>query len=483
MITAFGGRRGSLSGVPRHLPSRLLTVFVVVLTLLVAACSPDADPTTTSTTAATTTEGGQSSTTTSGGAQDSTTTTTTAPPDVTISVPGTASESIDPAVVEEMRSELASLMVEAEQVRGIPFIATPTVVILDEAEFSQRVSDLVAEDLNEEELATDSAFFAMLGMLDPGTDLYQLLIDLYTEQVAGFYDGDAEDMVVPAAPDGFTALQRITVLHELVHALTDQHFDFNEEFEVLVDEGNGDDSSAFQALIEGDATRSQFVYMEGMSPIEAVQAATEALAYDSSVLDSVPRWIQSDLTFPYDQGLVFVEAITATGGLAAVDDAYQNPPQTTEQVLDPARYARQEPPRDLARLTVELSGWDLYDEATFGDWGLRLVLDGSVPPGEVTQAASGWGNDTYRVFTRGDDVAMVMSYVGDSERDAEELANALVAHIRDDMDAGPAEESGDGLLYRQGNTYSFIDRIDDGIFWIVSTDKSAGEDIRQQLGI
>ena len=460
-------------------------MFVVVLALFATACSPDTDATTTSSSPATTTEGaGEGSTTTTGsGGQDATTTTTAPASDVTISVPGTASESIDPAVVDEMRSELAALMVDAEQVRGIPFIATPTVVILDEAEFSQRVSDLVAEDLDQEELATDSAVFAMLGMLEPGTDLYQLLIDLYTEQVAGFYDGDTEEMVVPAAPDGFTALQRITVLHELVHALTDQHFDFNDQFESLIDEGNGDDSSAFQALIEGDATRSQFVYMESMSPIEAVQAATEALAYDSSVLDSVPGWIQSDLTFPYDQGLVFVDAIAATGGLAAVDDAYQSPPQTTEQILDPARYARNEPPRDLAPLTVEIEGWDLYDEATFGDWGLRLILDGSVSPGEVTQAASGWGNDTYRVFTRGDDVAMVMSYIGDSERDAEELANALIAHIRDDMDSGPAEESADGLLYRQGNVYSFIDRIGDGIYWIVSTDTSAGEDIRQQLGI
>ena len=88
-----------------------------------------------------------------------------------------------------------------------------------------------------------------------------------------------------------------------------------------------------------------------------------------------------------------------------------------------------------------------------------------------------------RVQALGDDVAMVMSYIGDSERDAEELANALIAHIRDDMDAGPAEESADGLLYRQGNIYSFIDRIGDGIYWIVSTDKTAGEDIRQQLGI
>ena len=93
---------------------------------------------------------------------------------------------------------------------------------------------------------------------------------------------------------------------------------------------------------------------------------------------------------------------------------------------------------DLAPLAVEIDGWDLYDEATFGDWGLRLVLEGSVAPGEVTQAASGWGNDVISAFTRGDDVAMVMSYIGDSERDAEELANALIAHIRDDMDAGPA---------------------------------------------
>jgi len=460
--------------VHRIYSSRLLLGLVVVLSLIASACSPDADPI--STTAG-------EPTTTIEAADDSTTTTATSIPQTTISVPGTASESIDPAVVEEMRSELAALMVEAEQVRGLPFIATPTVVILDAAEFSQRVSDVVADDLDQEELAVDSDFFSMLGMLEPGTDLYKLLIDLYTEQVAGFYDGDAEEMVVPAAPDGFTPLQQITVLHELVHALTDQHFDFNDGFELLIDGGNGDDLSAFQALIEGDATRSQFVYMEGMSPAEAVQAATEALSYDSSVLDSVPGWIQADLTFPYDQGLVFVDALSSTGGLAAVDEAYQSPPQTTEQILDPARYTRNELPRDLAPLTVELDGWDLYDEATFGEWGLRLVLDGAGSPGEITQAAAGWGNDVYRVFTRGDDLAMVMSYVGDSERDAEELANALIAHIRDDMDAGPAEESAGGLLYRQGDVYSFLDRIDDGIYWIASTDKAAGEEIRRQLGI
>jgi len=457
--------------VPRlHLPS-VLVGLVLAIALVAAACSPGADPTSTTSTPVTTTT------------DSSETTTSTTAPEVTISVPVTASESIDQAVVDEMQAELAELMVEAEQVRGLPFIATPTVEILDDAAFSQRVADLVSEDLSEDDLAIDSAFFSMLGMLDPGTDLYGLLIDLYTEQVAGFYDGDTKEMVVPAAPDGFTPLQKITVVHELVHALTDQHFEFNGEFDALTDDGNGDDASAFQALIEGDATRSQFVYMEGMSPVEAVQAATEALSYDSSVLDSVPSWMQADLTFPYDQGLVFVEAITSAGGLAAVDDAYQDPPTTTEQILDVAKYSRREQPREMAPLTVELDGWDLYDEATLGEWGLRLVLSDSVSPGEATQAAAGWGNDSYREFSRGEDVAMAMAYVGDSERDAEELADALIAHIRDGMNAGPAEESGGGLLYRQGQIYSFIDRVGDALYWIVSTDAAAGDSLRTQLGL
>ncbi len=467
----FLGRSGSLRLVHQFQTLRFFAGLVLVLSLIAAACSPGTDPTTTVSTLVTTT------------IPDEQSTTTTLAPNVSISVPGTASESIDPAIVEEMRVERADLMVEAEQVRGIPFIATPTVVILDDAEFTQRVADLVAEDLDEEELAVDSAFLSMLGMLNSGTDLYTLLIDLYSEQVAGFYDGDAEEMVVPAAPDGFTPLQKITVLHELVHALTDQHFDFNDEYEVLIDDGTGDDASAFQALIEGDATRSQFVYMEGMSPIEAVQAATEALSYDSSVLDSIPGWMQADLTFPYDQGLVFVDAIVSAGGLAAVDEAYQAPPETTEQILDVAKYNHREQPRDLAPLTVDLDGWDLHDEATFGEWGLRLILGESVPPGEATQAAAGWGNDTYRVFSRGADVAMAMSYVGDSERDAEELANALIVHVRDSMDAGPPEESAGGLLYRQGRVYAFIDRVDDTLYWIVSTNAAAGEEMRQQFGI
>jgi hypothetical protein len=196
-------------------------VFLVAAAVVLAACTTGAETTTTP-------PPSTSESTTSTLPDD-----TTLPEDTTtttmLEVPGSASESLDSFVVDRIQRELAELMVEAEEVRGLPFLSVPTVVILDEAEFTARVADLIAEELDEEEMVIDSRYLALLGMLPEGTDLYGLFIDLYSEQVAGFYDGDELEMVVPASPDGFTPLQRITVLHELVHALTDQHFEFNDE--------------------------------------------------------------------------------------------------------------------------------------------------------------------------------------------------------------------------------------------------------------
>jgi hypothetical protein len=455
---------------------RLLFLAAAAFSLVAAGCTTGAG--TTSTTATPTTPG---ETTTSGE-----TTTTATPVETTttaLEVPVTASDSLDPFVVERIQRELADLVVEVEEIRGLPFLSVPKVVILGETEFTDRVASIFAEELDEEELAIDSRYRALLGMLPEGADLYGIYIDFFSAQVVGFYDGDEGELVVPAAPDGFTPLQRMFVVHELVHALTDQHFDSSDDYTTLIDEGNGDDTLAYLAVGEGDAQRASFVYLENLSPFDAIQAATEALAFDSTVLDSTPGWIQRTLFFPYQEGLIFTDAVVGAGGLAGVDETYIDPPTTTEQILDHDKYVVGEGPLDLPLAATELSGWDIHDEASFGEWGLRLILGESLLAGEATQAAAGWGNDRYTVYARGDDVAIVLHYIGDAERDAEELADAFIAHIGTSMNAGAPAESGGGLLYDQGSDYVFLDRVDDQVFFIASTDKGAGADLRAQLGL
>ncbi len=294
--------------------SRTYTALVAVLlalALVATACDSGSDA---------------SSTSTGATGSETSSTTTTVPPVTSIppdSVPGTASASIPPEVEAQMRSDIGVIILDVEESRGLPFLEVPTITILDEAEFTERVNTMLRNDIDQDEIAGSDALFTLLGMLDSDDDLFEMIVTLYTEQVAGFYDGDAKEMVVPVSADGITPLQEIVVAHELVHALTDQHFEFNTEFERLIDEGIGDDATAFQALIEGDASYQQFLYLESFDPAKAAQAALEAISIDSSTLAAAPAWLQRDLTFPYEQGLIFTEFVMEQNGLKGVDEAYQ----------------------------------------------------------------------------------------------------------------------------------------------------------------
>ncbi|MCL1597624.1 MAG: hypothetical protein M3094_00455 [Actinomycetia bacterium] len=460
---------------PRFLRTRtILAALIAVVALIAAACTSSGQDTPStqdpSTTVSTSVEGA----------------TTTEAPLTSVpasAIPGTNSPTISNEVAAAMREDIGVLMLDAEESRGLPFLSVPTVTILDMDDFTARVNDELAEELSPEELASDEALLKLLGMLDDDVDLSSLLLDLYTEQVAGFYDPDAKELVVPVSVDGMTVLQKVTIVHELVHALTDQHFDFNDEYERLVEEGNGDDASGVLALVEGDATYQQFLYVETLSPFDAAQAAIEILSFDTTMIDSVPNWMRQDLGFPYEHGLTFVGQLVETGGLKALDEAYQDLPNTSEQILDPNKYLRKEQPDPLTPLTVTLDGWELADEATFGEWGIRLLLTDAVPPGAVTQAAAGWGNDSYRQFVRGDDTAMAWVYLGETEQDAKDLVDALIVHVRGGMGASGGQESGGGLLFDGGDPWVFVDRVDDMIYMVVSNDPVAGADLRTQLGL
>ena len=413
-------------------------------------------------------------------------TTTTEAPLTSIpsgSIPGETSESISPEVAAAMREDIGVIMLDVEESRGLPFLEIPTVTILDETDFTARVLSTFEEDLDEEEIAGDQAIFELLGMLDGSTDLYQLIIDLAAEQVLGFYDIDEGELVVPVSVDGITPLQEMTIAHELVHSLSDQHFDFNDVLEDRIDSGTGDDASSILGLVEGDATYQQFLFLETMDPSSAAEAVLESLSYDTSVLDSSPLWIQRDLAFPYEHGLVFTGFLVQEGGLKAVDETYLDLPVSTEQILHPEKYLRSEGPSDLSTLSVDLEGWELFDEATFGEWGIRLLLMDSLLPGEMTQAAAGWGNDRYSAFLRDADSAIAWVYEGETVEDAEDLANGLIAHIRGTMDAGDSVESGGGLLFSTGQTYVFIDRVEEKIYFVASTDHDAGASLREQLNL
>lgn len=462
-------------GVPKS-PSkhRLLLALMFSVALVASACTNSGSDTSTTTATEITPTVPDASTTTTEAPL------TSIPPNL---IPGDTSDSISPDTAAAIRADIGVLLLNVEESRGLPFLTIPAVTILDSTDFTARVRSVLEDDLDQEEIDGYQALYELLGMLDGTIDLYELFVDLYTEQVAGFYDPDSDELVVPVSVDGITPFQEITITHELTHALTDQHFDFNDVYEQRIDTGNGDDTYGVLGLVEGDATYQQFLFLESMDPADALSAVIESLGFDTTILDNAPTWLQKDLAFPYEHGFLFTTALVKSGGLKGIDEAYLDLPISSEQILHPEKFTRSEQPSPIDPLTVELNGWTLFDEATFGEWGIRLLLLDSLPPGQVTQAAAGWGNDTYRVFIKGEDTAIAWVYSGETVSDAEDLADGLIAHIRSAMDAGSSLESGGGLLFDTGSTYVFIDRVDSQIFFVASTSQSAGADLRTQLNL
>ena len=386
--------------------------------------------------------------------------------------------SIDAASLDD---DLADLVRAAEEVRGLEFFDEPTITIVSSQELADRVKAEIDEDLDPDEMLVFQRLYELLGLLDGSVDLIQAYRDLYAEQVGGFYDHDTGELVVAGDAD-LTPLSKSIVVHELVHALTDQQYGFGDQTDALVDQDMFEQAAAIQSLVEGDATYFQLVYLQSLPPDEQTEAIQESLDTDTSVLDTLPAWFAEDLTFPYDYGFGFVTRLVAEQGAAGVNQAYTRFPASTEQILHPEKYLAMEPPLEVEVPAVEVPGYEPVEEGVFGEWNLGLYLLGGVDPGEGLIASSGWGGDHYRLYTNGTDVVFLYVYEGDTPRDAEELAASLVSSVSATMPVGTPNTAASGVTtFTGGSTFAYATVTDRTVVFVASREAAAGRGLVESL--
>ncbi len=383
----------------------------------------------------------------------------------------TTTTTVDAATLND---DLNQLVAAAEAVRGLRFFDTPTVTIVSSSELADRVRAQIDDGIKPDELAVFQRLYETLGLLDGTVDLAQAYRDLYAEQVGGYYDDDTKEMVI-AGDETLTPLAKSIVVHELIHALTDQQYDFSTAMNDLFDAGDYEHAAAIQSLVEGDATYYQLVYLQGLPADQQVEAVTESLQTDTSVVDSLPDWFSRDLTFPYDFGFSFVGRIVSEQGAAGVDQAYTHLPQSTEQIIHPEKYLVMEPPIDVEVPAIEVPGYTDFEDGVFGEWNLSLYLLSGVQEGEALVASAGWGGDHYRIYDNGTDVVFLYVFVGDTPRDAEELAASLASSAAATMPVGSARTSDGVTTFSGGTSYARVSVADRTVVFVASGDPGAGQ--------
>jgi hypothetical protein len=370
---------------------------------------------------------------------------TDAPPQ-TATPAGTGNNST-PAVADPHAAVRARIEANVVDIRGLESIEPVEPLFLTTDELRAQLEADLAEDYSPEQARLDVLVLSAFDFLEPDFDLYNFTIDLLTEQVAGYYDTETKEFVLVGDDAQFSALEQWTHAHEYTHALQDQHFDLG-----LLNDDSLDSEAAFalRALAEGDATLVQSIYLTGgyFSQAQLFEILTSAGEIDTTIFDSAPPILARELEFPYKEGLIFAQALYDRDGFAAIDEAWQNLPQSTEQIIHPDRYLAGDSPQivSLPPLTDTLGlGWQLLQEDILGEFYLREYLSQQLSSVEVTAAATGWGGDRFAVYHHEEDgrLVMVLRLVWDTPADGDEFA-ATYAQYPARLLGGPAEDQADG---------------------------------------
>ncbi len=214
------------------------------------------------------------------------------------------------------------------------------------------------------------------------------------KHLQGYYS--LQDKALYVYDDVSGAYERGVIIHEMVHALQDQHFGLEKLHQ---DDGDDDAELAKAALIEGDATFTMIEVLKKDQP--KVTAMLDAPLEKAKNLRNA---------FLYAQGARYVRALKERGGWDAVNNAYRFPPESTADVLHPEG----------------VSTIDLGPGAVVGElgWIQRLMAVPATAPRSV-QAASGWIGD--RTVEYGGAKAYEIAF---SDRDhAQKFRDALAEYL------------------------------------------------------
>lgn len=326
------------------------------------------------------------------------------------------------------------------------------------------------DDVTDEELEEELGLYNILGFAPKDFDLRQFYVDMYTEQIAGFYDPEENKMFLIEGDTPYNNAK--TLAHEYTHYLQYNHPDFEPVLKYEDDycEENGETCVILDALIEGDATLTESLIDVDKIIGKYKNISDNTSAAASDVFDKAPKYFQDMLLFPYMYGYDFVAYHYLKGGFNSVNDLYINLPQSVEQIIHPEKYLK-DLPVDVTlepfRSTIA-DKFDIIQEDVLNESDIKMILssgyekDWQLNERQASVAADGWDGGAY-LFAKEDDVPLFFAkIVWDTENDAKDAESAF--SLYSDKRFGSKIENN---VWKDDNSLVYLIRQDDILYWMI----------------
>jgi hypothetical protein len=285
-----------------------------------------------------------------------------------------------------------------ESSTGLTFKTPPKLEMRSREEVRAFIEQQFTEQLSPLEILGIEGVYKRLGLLPDTLDLRAFMLDLLTEQVAGYYDPATEVLYVVEGGSG--TITDMTISHELVHALQDQYFPLDSAEHL---KGDNDRQVALSAVAEGHATYEHLAIAVGGSDFGLRLAG----AWDQvrqSIRDnqsSMPRFanaptvLQETLLFPYLSGAEFIRQFKrARPGVSP----FVPLAASTEQILHPEKLLDSVPDWPVRIELAAPRGASIMYENNLGEFETRLFLYEHLDDiGTAAQGAKGWDGDRFQL--------------------------------------------------------------------------------------
>jgi hypothetical protein len=336
------------------------------------------------------------------------------------------------AVAARAQDENAALQIArevtpgVERAVGLKFKREPAILVRTREQVRGYLSRKLAEELPPAELAAVQRSYRAFGLIADTTDLRRLMLDLYSEQVAGYYDPDSSALFVVRGADPLVL--KLILAHELVHALQDQYMSLNA---ILKLKRQNDRQMAGQAVAEGQATLAS---IEAMAPgadlsqvlgdWNQVRQVIRSQQSAMPVFATAPLIIQEGLLFPYLAGAQFMRDFNARRTRPDEEPYGDRLPVSTAQILHAGLYTSHTLP-ERVRFGPDRGDTLVYDD-DFGEFETGVALR-TWGVGEATAeaAADGWDGDRYEVLGSPSGTVLMWAAVWRTPQDADQFQRAL----------------------------------------------------------
>ena len=237
------------------------------------------------------------------------------------------------------------------------------------------------DEVKPEEIRIEQLTLRMFGLIPEGFDLRKTTVDLVTEQAAAFYDYNRKRLYVLDTEDD-PMERRVTLAHELAHALADQRFSLKKYMKAGMT--SDDASTARQAVVEGQATWLMWAFLaarEGKiaempgAMVDMAAKVAQGSQEQFPVLSGAPLYVRESMMFPYTKGLLFQDAAYKKHGQQSFTDVFENAPTSTQQILHPDVYEKGTKPVEVALAEIrQPKKYHELAEGSVGEFDHHILL-------------------------------------------------------------------------------------------------------------